>query len=140
MRRIVSSLLILGALAPAMMLMGCGRIGFDYQKQLSGKYELVAVDVLEQMDVSQSLPSGGAIGVIPPTVYSVGWDEHFIIAKQHPNDASHHIDKSVTNFYILQVSNGTVTGPLVEVAFTRERAKLGVPASLSFTLSFDSLK
>ena len=140
MRCIFSSFLILSALAVAMMLAGCGGIGFAYEKHLSGKYGLVAVDTLDQMAVCEMQPDGNGIGVIDETVFAVGWDDHFIIAKQHPNDASHHIDKSVTNFYILQVSDGKLTGLLDEAAFSRERARLGVSDGLSFTLSFDSLK
>jgi hypothetical protein len=122
------------------MLAGCGGIGFAYEKRLSGKYGLVAVDVLEQMDISEILPSGSANEVIPETVFAAGWDDHFIIAEQHPNDASHHLDKSVTKFYILTVADGALAGPLDESAFIRERTALGVPASLDFTLVFDSLK
>jgi hypothetical protein len=124
----------------AAMLAGCGGFGFAYEKQLSGKYGLVAVDVLDQMSVSETLPSGSAVGIINQTVFAVGWDEHFIIAKQHPNDASHHMDKSVTKYYILRVLDGALTGPLDESEFDIQRDKLGVSKSLSFTLVFDNLK
>jgi hypothetical protein len=138
--RLLPSFSTIGALLVAMVLSGCGGTGFAYEKHLSGKYGLVAGDVLEQLDVSEILPSGDAVGVIPETVFAVGWDEHFIIAKQHPNDVNQHIDKSVTKFYILRVADGSLTGPIDEPAFSRERAALGVPADLGFTLVFDSLK
>jgi len=120
---------------PALLLSGCGGIGFAYKERLSDKYGLVAVDILEQMSVCEMLPDGGGVGVINETVFAVGWDEHYIIAKQHPAG-----DKSITYFYILRVSDGTLTGPLDETKFTAERERIGVPAGLSFTLIFDSLK
>lgn len=119
----------------ALLVAGCGGFGFAYEKRLSGKYGLVATDVLEQMSVCEMLPSGSGLGVISETVFAVGWDEQYIIAKQHPDG-----NKSITHFYILRVSDGTLTGPVDEMRFTMERHKIGVPASLSFTLVFDSLK
>ncbi|MCX6927967.1 MAG: DUF3997 domain-containing protein [Verrucomicrobia bacterium] len=138
MARIARSLF--AALACLGILAGCGGFGFAYAKRLSGKYGLVAADVLEQMDISEMLPNGSAIGVIPATVYAVGWNEQFIIAKQNPAGPSHTVDKTATHFYILKVSDGSVTGPINESAFGAERTRLGVPEALTFTLVFDSLK
>jgi hypothetical protein len=140
MRAVLPSFIVACGLAFALLLPGCGGFGFAYQKPLSGKYGLVATDILEQMSICEMLPGGSAIGLIPETVFAVGWDAHFIIARQHPNDASHRIDKSISNLYILRVSDGVLTGPLDEVTFTRERANLGVSEGLSFTLTFDTLK
>jgi hypothetical protein len=140
MPRIIPSFLLSIGLVVALLSAGCGGFGFAYQKKLSGKYGLVAVDELHQMEVAEMLPSGDAIGVIPATVFAVGWDEHFIIAKQHPMDADHHTDSLVTKFYILQVSDGTLFGPFDEPAFNAERVKRAVSEGLSFTLVFDSLK
>ncbi len=135
MLRAFPSLLILIAVLAALLVAGCGGFGFAYEKHLSGKYGLVATDVLEQMSVCEMLPSGSGVGVISETVFAVGWDEQYIIAKQHPAG-----NKSITHFYILRVSDGKLTGPVDEMRFTMERDKIGVPASLSFTLVFDSLK
>ena len=138
MRRFAQPFLVV--LACLGLLAGCGGIGFAYEKRLSGKYGLVAADVLEQMVVAEMLPNGSAIGVIPATVFAVGWNEQFIIAKQHPSDSNHRVDKTVTQFYVLRISDGSLTGPLAEPAFSAERTKLGVPEGLSFTLVFDTLK
>jgi hypothetical protein len=140
MSRAIKSISLVGAAICAIALGGCGGIGLAYEKKLSGNYALVATDVLEQMDVSKMLPSGSALGVIPATVFAVGWDNNFIIAKQHPNDAPHHIDKSVANFYILRVIDGSLTGPLDESAFQIKRKELQVREGLVFTLVFDELK
>jgi hypothetical protein len=133
--RAISSLIVLAALLALATLTGCGGADFAYEKRLSGKYGLVAVDVLEQMSVSEMLPNGDAVGVINETVFAVGWDKQFVIVKQHPSG-----DKSITNHFILRASDGMLTRPLDEAAFGVERAKLGVPAALSFTLVSDSLK
>ena len=99
----------------------CGGLGFAYEKKLSGKYCLQATDTLEQMSISEMPSDGGNVytAVIPATVFAVGWDEHFIIAKQHPLG-----DKTAVNFYILRVADGLVSGPWAEPAFNAERKKL----------------
>jgi hypothetical protein len=69
MSRAFPSLLILVAVLAALLVAGCGGFGFAYEKRLSGKYGLVATDVLEQMSVCEMLPSGSGVGVISETVF-----------------------------------------------------------------------
>ena len=109
------------------VLTGCG---FVHDERLTGDYRLVAVDVLEQMSVSRSLPGGNAIGRIDETVFAVGWNDRYIVAKQHPAN-----DRNVTNYYYLDMSrdsayadpNQSVTGPLAEAEFKRHQAELKLP-------------
>ena len=70
--------------------------------------------------------------VIFPTIFAVGWDKQFIIAKQHPADTQDHPDKRITNFFILRVSDGALVGPLDESSFEAERIKHGVAKELGF--------
>jgi hypothetical protein len=122
-------------------IIACGGIGFAYQKKLSGKYCLQATDTLEQMHLCVLMPNGDCEGdLVPQTVYAVGWDEQFIIAKQHPSAFGRPIDRTVTYFYIVRVSDGKVSDRLDERSFNVERSKLGVPRELSFTLVLDELK
>lgn len=95
---------------------------------------------MDQMSVSEMLPSGSAGDIINETVFAAGWDTNFIIAKQHPKDANQHVDKTVTNYYILRVADGSLTGPLQESAFIEARKRISVPSSLDFSLVFDELK
>ncbi len=116
---------------------GCGRPGFVYEKNISGGYALIAVDVMRQMSIGRLAGDGVAIGVVPATVFAAGWDDHFIIAKQHP-DNSH--ERSVTNFFIIRIFDGIRMGPFDESTFEKERVENGVPKALNFTLVFDELK
>jgi hypothetical protein len=59
------------------------------------------------MSVDYDLEDGGAIGRVPATVFAVGWDGRYLVAKQHPYDAinkSEIVDRSVTNYYIIDSS------------------------------------
>ena len=91
------------------------------------------------MAVCEVLPRGGANVVISETVFAVGWDEHFIIAKQH-RFLGGEILRDTTNYYLLRVGDGSVWGPLVESEFEQKRKSLGVSDGLAFSLVFDDLQ
>ena len=111
-----------------------------YHKHLVGPYILVAVDVEEQMSVSYDLGDGGSIGRIEPVVFSVGWDNRYIVAKRHPGG-----NRSVTDFYYLDMTKdskyadptNSVVGPLTEAEFMQKQRELGLP---SFTQTIKTLE
>ncbi len=119
------------------LLSGCG---FAHDEQLTGPYRLIAVDTLDQMSVSYGLPGGDAVGRISETVFSVGWNDRYIVAKQHPNN-----DRTITHFYYLDISRdstyadpiASVTGPLTEAEFLGKRRDLALP---DFTRNIKSLQ
>jgi len=118
-------------------LAGCG---FVHDEKIAGPYRLVAIDISEQMGVCYTLEKGDCIGRIPETVFSVGWNERFIVAKQHPSN-----NRSVTNYFILEMArdskladpSASVTGPLSAAAFEERVASLGLPP---FTKTIEALK
>lgn len=114
--------------------------GWAYKKSLTGDYVLLAVDVREQMNVSKMLSGGDAVGVVPATVFAVGWNADFIIAQQHPLSADTSKGARVTHFYLLRTADGASWGPLTAEQFQEERANQGVPSNLSFTLVFQDLE
>ena len=139
MPRLRNLAIAIAALLPAIVLVGCW--GFVYENRLVGKYGLVAVDIDEEMSVVEMLPSGDAITLIGETVFAVGWNDEFIIAKQHPYDEENWlVQRDITNFFILSVLDGEVIGPLNESSFVSQRTQLGVPGSLEFTLIFRGLQ
>lgn len=119
--------------------------GFAHDEHLVGPYRLVAVDVDEQMTVCRDVGRGGggggdgAEGVIGETVFAVGWDGRYLVAKQHPRN-----DRQVTKFFYIELARDgqpkgavVVTGPLSEGEFTAEKAELGLP---EFTRVIESVK
>jgi len=124
-------------LIATVLLSGCG---FVHDERLTGPYRLIAVDTLVQMGVSYGLPGGNVVGRIPETVFSVGWNSRYLVAKQHPKD-----DRSITHFYYLDMSRDStyadpsisVTGPLSESEFLRKRGELALP---EFTRTIKSLE
>ena len=134
----VSTLLLCGLF----LCHGCGGIGFAYQQKLPGKFGLVACDTRTQMSLCEMLPGGSASGIIRETVFAVGWNDDFILAERHPSagSAPYVINRSVTEFYILTVATGKVVGPLDADGFDKQRAVLGVPKGLAFSLVFNDLQ
>jgi hypothetical protein len=119
------------------LLSGCG---FFYDERLAGPYRLLAVDNSEEMAICEAASSGGCGWVVPPTVFAVGWNTSFIIAKQHPlKPRASKPDKSTTTFWIIRVADRTVIGPLSEPDFELTRIKLGVPSELEFKKHFPDL-
>ncbi len=114
-------------LMSVLLVSGCG---FVHDEHIIGPYRLIAVDVDDQMSISYDLGDGSAVGRIDETVFAFGFDQRFIVAKQHPNG-----DRSVTNFFYLDMTKDSkyaepkdsVTGPLTEKQFESEAARLNLP-------------
>lgn len=116
-----------------------------YNKELTEGYELSANDHISGMSIYVN-DGQYQIGVVNATVFSVGFDNDFIIAKQHPfSDNS--INKSITNYYIIPVKYKINTspdenkiGPLSHEEFLNKRNDLGISEELDFTITIDKIE
>ena len=113
---------------------------------LGGGYHLSAIDVPEDMSLGCN-DMGNSIGVVDNTVFAAGFDDHFIIIKQHPRQFPQKPDKSVTNYYIILKENPNnlpcyenKIGSLNEEQFIQRRIDYGIPENLEFTIVFSSLE
>jgi len=117
-----------------------------YDKKLSEGYELSANDDLQGMSI-YAYDGQYQIGIINATVFAVGYNEEYIIAKQHPRKFPNPLDKSVTNYFIIPLKNKihkspveNKIGPLTELEFKVKRKKLAISKELDFTIIFKSLE
>lgn len=127
------------------LLSGCiGGLGFVTEDHILGNYYLVAPDDDIQLSLSYHEPSDGDnYGTfIIGTVFAVGYNEKYIIVKQHPNN-----NRNVTNYFILPLikgfnwrTNNGLLGPLTLDQFNEKRKELNIPDSLKFTIVKDNLK
>ena len=132
--------LLLTFASGVVLVLGFAGCGFVQDEKITGPYRLVAADISQQMHVCYTLEKGDCIGRIPETVFSVGWNERFIVAKQHPSN-----NRSVTNYFILEMArdskfadpSASVTGPLSASAFEEKMASLALP---TFTKTIEALK
>jgi hypothetical protein len=130
--------------AVAIFMAGCPRFGHFYEEDLGNGYAVWATDVMEEAAVFKINKRGtGGAEVVPSVVFAYGWNDVFILAKQHPlNERDIKVDTSITNWYIVEVVSGKVHGPLDEGEFNKLRAELKVPAEISFKtiMSFKTIR
>ena len=120
-------------------LYGCGLFDSGTEWK-AGRYELTWIDTPENISIYRTLPDGHLIGRINATVYSVGWNGRYLVAKQHPAG-----DKTMLNYFILDVEadsdyaepQSVVLGPLTESQFRAKSAQLHLPA---FSKELESLR
>lgn len=111
--------------------------GAVYKEQLVGGYLVHAADGMSEMAIvyrDEGSTSSLLEVVISPMVYAYGWDDNYIIAKQHPEEdgRTSKIDRETTNWFIIKVESQDVHGPLTEERFNETRVELGVSPELSF--------
>lgn len=128
-------------LAYLILLVLCG-CGFAIKENIIGNYYLIANDTGEQLGLSYCDPKdvSGCIGITEGTVFSVGHNKDYIIAKQHPNN-----DRKIINYFILPTrpknksSNFGLEGPLNLMDFEEKRKKLNI-TSIKFDIVYKELQ
>jgi hypothetical protein len=101
--------------------------GLAYEDDLVGGYKVQAVDARNNAAICRENE------IVPPMVFAYGWNDDFIAAKRHPSLDGWKPNLYATYWYLTEVHNATVHGPLTEQQFTELRRELGVPAELAFT-------
>jgi len=96
--------LALGLLAVA-YLSACDGLWLDTYWR-SERYVLLAVDAKSQMHLCFDLKDGTALGLVGPTVFSLGSDDKYIVVKQHPatDEFASSFDRSVTKYFVVERS------------------------------------
>ena len=120
-----------------LLITGCG---FVHDEHIIGSYRLIAVDTGSQSSISYDLGNGSSVGRINKTVFAYGFDQRYIVAKQHPDGR-----KSITNYFYLNMKkdskyaepSASVTGPLTQKEFEAQALKLKLP---KFTRTLKNLQ
>ena len=122
-----------------------GILDSTYEKHIIYDYYLHAIEDRQTINLSLNLENGGSIEVVEETIYAVGFNENYIILKQHPKKFGP-IDKSVTNFYIVTIykQNGLtpkkgVLGPFSIEEFREKQKELKLD-TVGFTIVLKELE
>ena len=137
---------IIQYLMTLLILTSCGE--FAIEEQVVGNYYLIATDVGDDCGLSYKGFDENSYGVIiSATVFAIGYNERYLIAKQHPRNFPARPDKGITNYYILPMMEGFdyrtkngLMGPMIELEFKKKRKELGVSEELTFTKVFKDLE
>ncbi|WP_431157850.1 DUF3997 domain-containing protein [Winogradskyella poriferorum] len=101
-----------------------------------GNYEVSWIDSPRTRAICEKYSATGSTVLVPQYVFAIGYNSEFIIAKQHPTSdfkEGYKIDVSVTNYFIIDIRNGThVIGPLNKKSFFEQKSKLDID-ELKFT-------
>ncbi len=115
---------------------------FVVKKNVIANYYLIASDVPEDMILSYYAPNAGDNyeEIIPSTLYAVGYNTKYIIAKQHPRTFPKPADTTIINYYIVPIKANsntsmkeTVIGPLTVDKFNEKCKALNISKELTFT-------
>ncbi len=140
MKKVIMGLIV------SLIIAGCGT-SVEFRRVVSNYY-LIATDDLEQLSLCQQYSSNSSSypAIITETVFAVGYNTHYIIAKQHPNEHGEALNKNITNYYILPldtpINSGTLKpliGPLDSATFDIKRNELGIK-DIKFTVVYKELE
>ena len=111
---------------------------------ITERYYFVEVDTRENMSLGYCVNDDNSsfVDVVGETVFAVGYDDKYIIAKQHPSN-----NRAVTNYYIVQIykefnysPEKGVIGALTLKQFNEKRKELGISDEVTFTKGIEDLK
>ena len=139
MSRIRFRILLFTVMISSLFLTGCPGAS-DYEIDLPSNYSVIRTSG-HQVTIAAKISQGNWDSpIIPAKVTEVGWDDHFIIAKQVPlihNPKSQNgdeiPDEQNDHYWIIQLENGNVTGPIDELELTKTKEKLQISKEFILT-------
>ncbi|MEH6944856.1 DUF3997 domain-containing protein [Bacillus sp. JJ722] len=100
----------------------------DYDIDLPGNYSIVRTSAHDVTIAPKTGEDSWGATIIPAKVTEVGWNDKYIIAKQinlvkdsKSNNGSEIPDEQDYQFWIIQIENGKVTGPLDDSGLTKKK-------------------
>jgi hypothetical protein len=125
------------------LILGCDKYALDTAWR-SEDYRLVWIDAPAETSLVCKASDGTSLHLVGPTVFSIGADQKYIVAAQHPA-VGFGFDRSVTRYFIVERIQRSgyadrekgVRGPLSKEEFERLTTTLSLP---KFSKTFDDLK
>lgn len=110
------------------------------EEQLTDNISLMAINHLNEAQIIYS-EKGNSVyyPLVLPVVFSVGYDDNFIIAKSHPQDSIKRVNNLLTYYHIIEINKISKNNHKQSVAlnfqeFESKRKQLNVPKKLTFTI------
>jgi len=106
-----------------------------------GSYYLIDMDYDQKSrSLSYKLADGNYLGIIDETVFAVGYNENYIIVKQHPRKFPEFPNRRVTNYFIVPITKRStyspeteILGPLNLQEFSSKCNELNIGKEVKFT-------
>lgn len=112
------------------------------EKEITDDYFLFANNSLEEMSIWFHAEKYSNRLIVPETVFELGENGDFIIAKSHPRNIESGINKSVTYYHIIEVDKKSTeqSSNLTLEQYENKRKMLNIPKNLDFEIVYDELK
>jgi len=112
------------------------------EKEITDDYFLFANNTLDEMSIWFHAEKYSNRLIVPETVFALGENGDFIIAKSHPKNLESGINKNVTYYHIIEVDKkSTEQSPnLTLEQFENKRKKLNITNDLDFDIVYEELK
>jgi hypothetical protein len=118
---------------------------YSYEKKIVNDYYLFATDGVMELTSLGRKNEVGFSYIIKYGVYAAGYNDNFIIIKQHPANL-YNVNKAWTNYYIVpynedktKTMNDTLSS-LTKEEFYEKRNELGIDKNLDFTIVIKELE
>lgn len=113
-------------------LVGCAGLG-DYDIDLPGNYSIVRTSAHQIKLAPKKGESSWGSDIIPAKIVEVAWDDNYILVKRlglmtdpESNNGYQIPNAEKESFWILEIENGDLLGPLSEEGFEIQKDKLGI--------------
>ncbi|SDT03993.1 Protein of unknown function [Winogradskyella sediminis] len=112
------------------------------EKEITDDYWLFANNTLDEMSIWFNAEKYSNRLIVPETVFALGENGDFIIAKSHPKNLESGIDKSVTYYHIIEVDKKSPeqSPNLTLEQFENKRKELNIPNDLDFDIVYEELQ
>ncbi|MDD7793088.1 DUF3997 domain-containing protein [Clostridium sp. 'White wine YQ'] len=129
---------VLLAFLLSLTLYGCAGAG-DYDIDLPGGYSLIRSSAHNVTINKRINETSWESDIIPAKVVEIASDEKYILAKQiglkrrnpdNINDTYEIPDESKVSYWILEIENGKVYGPLIEKEFNEKKKELSISTNI----------
>ena len=100
-------------------------------REITNGYKLSWIDSPLE---NQFIENGNNELIIDSHIYRVGFDENYILAKQHPKINYLEVDKKRTNYFVILLKKEITIGPIDSISFYNF-IKLNKLEHIHFTLS-----
>ena len=112
------------------------------EKEITDDYFLFANNSLDEMSIWFNAEKYSNRLIVSETVFALGENGDFIIAKSHPKNINKGIDRSVTYYHIIEVNkkDPEQSPNLTLEQFENKRKVLNIPNDLDFDIIYEELK
>jgi hypothetical protein len=115
------------------------------EQNLTDNFSLFANNSLDELSIWYKTDKHIASIIVKETVFAVGYNNDFIIAKSHPKDSNNEVLKELTYYHIIEISKISKSNPQISPRLPKEqyvsmRKQLNIPNDLDFEIVFEEIE